>query len=553
MKRNNRSYTRLTGLQPLTATMQSSSLRAVGQLAQLTKTTLNNSLKQYGLRKTVLNSSAKNGAPGLPKTQLDQSIRSSKSNNSLKGLNSQPTGIKTSTKRGRAILRLNEDRAFDDYEDVSGGSDDGSSSISNGQKKLTFHPQQEELSTGTLNGEFEMSQPAKPYIDHDSLSDDLASKNLYGGSMLLSQSTGLTRKIDREPKGYLSSADEADLLKNASERSSGIVFQLRKEAARGSESEPTVTRANVTQSSYQPHQTIFCNLQRNNSQFVSSMKQQRSQAGSESKLDDSDTAKNFASYLSSSLNAPGNSIETRTQQRLWLQRENSLMDVAPNLDATQLGNFSNLSLNKLMFSHNNNNSMINMRDVPRQNLQSPDSAPREAPQPSDPLSVTNLLLLIQSGHQNSIQSRTEFERLNREYLNVRRHSNPVAETLNRVERQTRIEVKKHTKKANYTAVNANTFKDFAPKWEEREEEKSGMVSRLWQDALLLSSSTSVSLKIYQQQEQQRQSVDLNYLRERPNLEGRLSYRDPASSRVPGPTTRAVKFAQAAAAAEASQR
>lgn len=586
VKRNNRSYTKLTGLQPLTKTMLSSSLsRQAGPFAPLTKTVLNQSLK---LRKTTLNLSSK--GKGSNSTLLKAGDR--KSSGSLKGMAPASAGLKTSSKRGRAILKLNEDNAYDEYEDLSADSAEGVHAITAGEFQLQFQPQTDsskEALYSTSEGEarnledkrvepkskfsevspeyHEKAPEEQNYLATDSSTDDLTSKNMYGGSMLLSQSTGLIRKLDpsSEAIGYASSVDEGDLLKNALDKSSGIVFMPKEDRAH--ETEPAVTRTNV--SSYQPGQTIFSNLQRNDSQFVSSMKQQRQQPSQTQT--GFENGKNFASYLNSSAGkSNGHNAETRTQQRLWLQRENSLMDVATHLDANHLGNFSNLSLNKLMFAHNYNNSMTNIRDLAgtwqpsSQNLDHGAHGEQSQGAPDHSLSVTNLLYLIQSGHQNSIQSRTEFERLNREYVNVRRHLNPIAEALNRIEKQAgeRLDLKKTLAKKksdkSYGMSNANTFKDFSPNWEKKKEETTGAINRLWQEALLLSSSSSVSLKLYQQQEQlqqQQQQQQRQIAEHYSQKEIRPSYRGtPSSARVPAPATRAVKLAaQAAAEGSTSQR
>lgn len=656
IKRNNRSYTKMSGLQPLTKTLLNGSLnRALGALQPLTKTSSNNSLKQYALKKTTLNSSAK-GVTYLSKTHLDQSIKSNKSSNSLRGmggvsstsvLNSAVAGIKTSSKRGRAILKLNEDAADNEYEDLSEDSEeenDKLEAISNSELQRQFQPTEDSqydlmaregvkgspeehsaekkinhsnteldaLTTNTVNNlteklsqldsqqEFESTATKTSF--HSS-SDDLISKNLYGGSMLLSQSTGLTRKINTstEPLGYAS--EDCDLTKNPPEKLSGIVFNTRNDEQRRMDNQNNPTRTPVPGGgSYQPNQTIFSNLQRTNTQFLTDMKQQTNSQVRELENQDqfqlpnevAQNSKDFSQFLNTSVSGSHSlyNHDTRTQQRLWLQRENSLMDVAINIDPNKLSNFSNLSLNKLMFAHNYNGSTANIREVSgvgnaQSNwIQSSETAsPRESSTASfadNSSSVTNLLYLIQSGHQNTIQSRIEFERLNREYVNVRRHLNPVAKSLNRVESyfiaSKGLEVQKKQNKKGFTQNrNANSFQEFAPQWEEKQSEVTGTIARLWLDALLSSSSSSVSLQLYKQEQYNQQQSQLQYLlqsnpssslqkqqlyhqqlQQQQQEEQQLrAYRHNISTtpnRTMAPTTRAVKMAaQAAAATPQGQR
>lgn len=321
-KRNLRSFTKLTGLQPMT------------------RTQLNNSVK---LKKTALS-----GLVKLKKTHSDQLLLLT---NSLL-LVGKVGGLLPSARAGRAILLLNE--ADNDYEDLS-------------------------------DGLYEYKEPKKPS------SLDKSYDNLYGGLLLLSQSTGLTRKIAPEPFEELS----------------GISFKARPYADTNGEL--------VDVRLYQPQQLIFSNLQRTSSQFLG--------------------AKRSNASPTSHAGHP----ETRTQQRLWLQRENLLMDVAE-----------------------------------RQVLQSPQTSSAGSPPATPHESASNLLYLLQ-GQQNLIQLRTEFERLNREYVTVRRHRNPVAEALSRLERLT---LPKTRKKAT-----AATFKETVGNYEEREKTAAAMMGKLWLEAL----------------------------------------------------------------------
>ncbi|EAZ63860.2 hypothetical protein PICST_80108 [Scheffersomyces stipitis CBS 6054] len=495
LKRNNRSFTKISGLQPLT------------------------------------------------KTVSNQSIRSNKSTGSLKMLNATTVaplhGIKTTSRKGRAILKLNEDDANnEEYEDLN---DDNNEEIDNSNKSNSSNDNADDDRTfssedsrdnsrnGRNHSKGPVDQLKRELSSARSSTDDLTTNNLYGGSLLLSQSTGLTKKIDPKNANHhlhqkMLGADvtESSIESNHSETISGISF--RANPIESHLAEPVTTNRNVVQNnSYQPNQTIFNNLQRTNNQYLNTKKQSYSVNNFSNFL-----TNNSTSTPSSAESHSAHNIETRTQQRLWLQRENSLMDVT-NLDPSQLSNFSNLSLNNLMFAHNynGNQSQVNMRDIYQQqqspltpvgtgsNLSNTNAAgaaggsmvPHQGGSVDSYGSLTNvngLLHMVQSSHQNSIQSRTEFERLNREYLNVRRHLNPIGECLNRLEKtfpNREIKVLKNTKKAVNASSsslsvthssNSNTFKEFSPLYQEKEKDIGIMLNRLWQDAIISSSSTAAN-------------------------------------------------------------
>lgn len=333
------------------------------------------------------------------------------------------------------------------------------------------------------------------------------SSNLYGGSLLLSQLTGLTKKVDH-------AHPYTAVPPTSLETMSGISFKANPIESTNYHNlaEPVVSGKNaVTPSSYQPEQTIYSNLQRTNSQYNAPRKQNMS----------------LQNYLASSNQTDhAHNIETRTQQRLWLQRENSLMDVAEN------HNFSSLSLNKLMFSHNY--SLGNIKELDNGAASAGSTAANQQQTngvPSDPgaassSSISGLLRMLQSGH-NSIQSRTEFERLNREYLNVRRHLNPVGESLSRLQKlKDEVEMPKRRQPKNNG--NANSFREFCPQTAEQEHEVSSHINRIWQQALLLSLASSSSVSTAPKQQ-------------RPtNQRASINMRSPQT-----PTTRAVKLKQRA--------
>ncbi|KAM9934815.1 hypothetical protein OXX80_005596 [Metschnikowia pulcherrima] len=638
VRRNGRSNTKLSSLsslQPLTKTSSNSSVnRALGALQPLTKTMSRESMKSHGLRKTVSNGSSK-GVHVLGKTDSSQSIKSvkssssikslnlrNKSNTSLKGLSSNTgvTGLKTSTKRGKAILSLNEDDTYNEYEDVSEASENDDESRERFQTQAPLEDKEtgrdpppttgDEIAASMRNlpeERFDLppsaprehsaqsvsTQNSPPFVNNDSrttstqsaqsnqtYNNDEPNTNLYGGSFLLSQSTGMTRKIEpsTEMLGFVPSNSNSIAGQLASEQASGIVFNPQAEDDLRTEAEPAVTKTTVTQGSYQPNQTIFSNLQRNDSKYLSNVKSKRQSGVASATSADAEMKKDFAGYLNSQ-SGNGHNIETRTQQRLWLQRENSLLDVSANMDMNRVGNFSNMSLNKLMFAHNYNNSGSTARETPGSVPnwgQNPEagSAGREAHTPAlseSPVSAANILHFIQNGQQNSIQSRTEFERLNREYVNVRRHLNPVAESLNRVEKlgygKKDLEIqKKSDKKATYAATsNANSFKEFAPTWEKNEGESVLMLNRLWSEALLSCSSSTLSTRLLQQESQhsyhsqnqrlgeyanQNSSQDLTGTNQMKQHRRNLGNSVPRS---PAPTTRAVKLASAHTAPDQSSR
>lgn len=532
---------------PLTKTLLNGSLKG---LAPLTKTLLNGSAKQNALRKTTLNGLGK----AMKKTALDHLIRSLKASGSGKGF-ATPAGLKTSSKRGRAILKLNEDTG-NDYEDLSADSSDSeayepkneqtgptteTNGIENGgridqvENAPTSHnvqgqnvegqnvPRQDlsqnlpsqdlsqninQSTNKDIKNEYETwREPAdreqKNRNDAASVStensDDLSSA-LYSGSLLLSQSTGLTRKVGPVSRIY--------------------------------EGKEDVGAEELKTESYQPNQTIFSNLQRTNTQFLNSIRQPAPPEEKKPAVDQfnqslgADSSKSFSAFLNSSQSGHNN-IETRTQQRLWLQRENSMMEIPSVAEANK--NFSSYSLNKLMFAHNYNNSATNVRDAAGFSLGlMPEAQSQGEKTPTPTESVTNLFYLIQGGHQNSIQSRTEFERLNRDYVNVRRYLNPVAESLSRLEKKKdgELEVQKRRQKKNGYTHAANTFHDFLPNWDEKQEEADALVNQMWQ-AALISSSSSSSLLL---QEKGRQAVPRN---------------PTAQARSVAPMTRAVKLSQTA--------
>lgn len=552
MKRSNKSFTKLSSLHPTKSASNVSMNRAVGALQPLTKTTLNSSMtrgsgmhpltktvlrdsaKHYALRKTILNGSQKGGFVPLSRNKSELSIKSNKSNSSLKG--ALHGGLKSSAKRGRAILKLNEEYPDENYEDVSNDSeadDEDTSATENKLEKAEPRQYSSDNITDDADNDDRASalyggrQSPKPgvlpsgYKTTDSSSEDL-SRNMYGGSFLLSQSTGMTKKIGSKAPGldYSFVEDNGSRALGAGVGanggvgglSGGLVFKAGENKDSADSPEPIVTKTNVAKGGlYHSNQSIFSNLQRNDLQFSSNMKQLRPSTN-ERKLNSLSSNKNFSGFLESN-NAPATpGLETRTQQRLWLQRENSLMDVSSNLDPANLTNFSNLSLNKLMFAHNMNSS-ANIRDmqISRQGSYASydmgGGLKNENPvafQNDQAGTLTSFMNIIQNVHQNSIQSRTEFERLNREYVNVRRHSNPVAASLARIEQFIQNGVSGSVGVSARQKDTLPFLKKDGATGEELEQYKAQQLNRLWQEALHTSSASSVALKRCQDDQLQQQ-------------------------------------------------
>lgn len=449
MRRSNRSHTKLLALQlhPLTKTTLNGSVRGFTQ--PLTRQISRESLK---LKKTMLNGLAMgSGAdPGhqLRMNKLSSSLkgmggRGNRSSGLLKGMGLQAlhtTGLKPSAKRGKAVMSLNEDDGeFEDEPEQPAEAplpverSDSSNSTSAAPETAL-----KDMAAKDLDDLAELTRLNLAHLASMAFDE---SKNLYGGLFLLLQSTGMTRNVRGMDSG-------GELLPYAAPDAGPL--SAKETTPTSTDTTATVTAPGLgsvaatprsKQSLYVPNQSIFSNLQRNDLKFRQKS-EQRARPDAEKRK-------------------RGPSIESRTQQRLWLQRENSLMDLSHQ---DKLGNFSNLLLNKLMFAH-----------------AYPETPGVEAPEPEPQASVTNFLYMLQNG-LTLIQLRTEFERLNREYVNVRRHLNPVAKALARVKAHDIGHKSKHP-------PNANTFREFCPSWEKREPEINTALSRLWQEALVQSSSS----------------------------------------------------------------
>ncbi|KAI5953102.1 TCO89 [Candida margitis] len=533
LKRNNRSFTKITGLQPLT------------------------------------------------KTVSNQSVKSNKSSSSLKGLgvvsSTATGGIKPSARRGKATINLEDDdkeyedvdeppdekdvaapqpERFDSQETVStthSTSDQNIPSLYEQINRILPDPTPQDSADYDNRPKLDVVEEGKPVNDkttnkgeprrpdlvssvQSSAEDVTQNNNLYGSSLLLSQSTGVVRKIDpinaKVTEIYPNRQGQNDT--QQPESVSGISFKANPmEAVNNNNNiaKPVTTNQNVSQkNSYQPDQTIFTNLQRTNNQYMQGKQTSERLPNTRPIQTSKNTnplnngANNYGEFLrstsssSDSQHGPSKNIETRTQQKLWLQRESSLLDVT-NMDPARRSNFSNLSLNNLMFSHNYNQSHSSGQWPSNPNSYQSQHGVSSTIGPLTPVTpgtvqgvpgfsngtitpdrgmsnvnVNGLLHVVQNAHQNSIQSRTEFERLNREYLNVRRHLNPVGEGLNRLKSVTEghneIKVAKSKKRPESSNANANTFEEFAPSFHARQAETMGTVNKIWQDAILWTLSSS---------------------------------------------------------------
>lgn len=634
----------------------------------------------------------------LTKSILNQSIRSNKSANSLKGAAGiTHTGLRTSSKRGKAIMRLNDDDAdSNEYEDIENSSykktsDDGADAFdAKAKESLKYNEvdthndirQEHKLKEGekysaentfqspyhAVNGlehnteehqcagDADESKPdagtnrkhervadnnKKDIVEPDSQgklnttpseaiasrycsTDDLSTTgNLYGGSLLLSQSTGLTKKIGKNEintvkhpenryqvqtgvhanmnpiflAGQRNTQEESGIRKemmltighgslanssvdSAGESNGGISFKAYPINSNNTSvdhniAEPVITNKNVNQaSSYQPHQTILNNLKNNGNVAPD-------RTSTHAEVPRPQNAKDQS--LQSSLNQSHghqHTIETRTQQRLWLQRENSLMDIA---NAGGLNsNFSNLSLNNLMFA--NNRSSQNIREQ-GQMLMTPNTIHGNDGQ-GDAYANSNSLytalrpsidrqassnsisgfLAAKNSSLNSIQTKTEFERLNREYLNVRRHLNPIGEALNRMDVVVgllKIEVVKSSKDKDKDKDaskllrnenrNANSFLEFTPSYKEKEATIHNNINKMWQDAIVSILCQPLNSNPRGQDKPQHQPPPIQTQMQAVNRQHSFGPSNFNNLRSPQtPTTRAVKLA-AQAQANASSR
>ena len=280
LKRNSRSLTKMTALQPMTKTTSS---------------------------------------PTLP---------THKSTTSLKNINSTCSiGLKSSARKGKAILQLNDDDA--DYEDVENLLNDEDTGENNAPVPERFDSQDTISTThlqdeqnipslyeqinrilpeptpaseeppkfkdklevveegNTIDSKVNTSHPELGSSTKSSTDDFSQANNFYSGSLLLSQSTGLVRKIDPKHSANLKMTEAYPAMPSDealnSTAISGISFKANPMELNNA-AEPVTTSKNVSQNnSYQPDQTIFNNLQRTNNQYLMNKKHNRSRNKSNSR------------------------------------------------------------------------------------------------------------------------------------------------------------------------------------------------------------------------------------------------------------------------------
>ncbi|CUM65775.1 uncharacterized protein PRCAT00003423001 [Priceomyces carsonii] len=573
------------------------------------------------------------GLQPLLKTTSNQSLKLNKSSGSLKGLfgasvtGAATAGLRTSGRKGKAIMRLNDDDPdSQEYEDMKNDEESNTSlepeqndrnladdiaespenRLSSGKEvpssseiesyenndndlQIMNAPNKDQTFMGLDNRTSPSQDPQKgkkvvqgELIGKNSAQTESSideTQNMYGGSFLLSQSTGLTKKLDKGKGG--NSRSKNDVYNgngivvphseniggpNNSESLTGISFKAK---PIDNVAEPVVTNKTVNQNnSYQPNQTIFSNLQRTNSQYLSSKKHPKQLKNYQKHFglgpDDIDSnTTNFSNFLNKQHSFQSeNNMDTRTQQRLWLQRESSLMDIPSE---GHIPNLSTLSLSNMMFPSSYSQSSASNRDT-SQNMLAMTPAPQHSttneaftggPENGSLTNINGLFMMIQN-HQNSIQSRTEYERLNREYLNVRRHLNPVGECLSRLEKKSRskneIDVLKSRLSSKSPLLslstrdkNNNSFNEFSPLFQDKKDEIVPTLNSIWQDALV--SSLSVTPSPTSQMSPAIQGLSWN--NQRPINPRGSSYNNLRSSQTP--TTRAVKLAAAHAASLSNHR
>lgn len=478
IKQNSRSMTRLLGLQPITKTLSGGA-----------EPTLTSTMSHHPKSRSTL---------------------------SLRGLLVLPphVGLKTSARKGKAILQLNDDHDDDEYEDVGATDDEASVPATRGfvtpnpdPNTSQSPPQATETSTnvttdhssdhllpGPVPGkhvaadQFELvpdDVTVRPKFSPQESTDDLLNGAAYGGSLLLSQSTGLTRKIDLH----------------------------RTSIATSPETKPVSPSVDESNEKLNPSSSHNDNVASAPSQTSSSSSEPLAGPTAIKRKPTPKFSNNFSSFLAPDTHTHTQS-DTRTQQRLWLQRENSLMDV-PHLDANNLNNFSNLSLSNLMFAHNQ--STTNMTQFAsgsssgsKSNIlgDSNDVTPSGSSggaigsttggevslqgalqgalvttpsTTSEPTNLNQFLRSVLSSNSRVLQ-KMELERFSREYLSVRRYQNPVAELLDRINHLN------HTDQIN---INKRERRQKPLlKLSDIEAESSAIVLRLWQEAVALCTGPS---------------------------------------------------------------
>ncbi|ODQ77948.1 hypothetical protein BABINDRAFT_162999 [Babjeviella inositovora NRRL Y-12698] len=305
-----------------------------------------------------------------------------------------------------------------------------------------------------------------PQPSHSNATSTDSLHKLYGGSVLLSQSTGVERKLPANANNSIVQMSKP----NYDNHDEYAGYSLQQ--PRPMESASTSLSSTNGPLSFQAKRTDYPVIP---SISTLSMHQHLEQApahrppsngltmmNTAQRAPESPATNNFAAFLKSGTPAP----ETRTQQRLWLQRENSFLDVS------QSGSM-NTHMSK-MFG-------------------------------------------------NSVQTRTESERLSREFMNVRRYTNPMNESLNRMGVITKAMAKSSNKQIaeqHETSVlgtasvvrSSNTFAEYAPEVLQQGMETHDKLYRMWQIAcndLMTPPAEQQQMQQTQQQLLMQQQIQLN--------------------------------------------
>lgn len=477
------------------------------------------------------------------------------------------TGHRSIPNMKKAVLMLHndegEDDEFEDYnENVNRDNDEQLK-----KERLESGPNVNNPNYKNLDGDPNDSSSYKKESSV-SLADDFENtNNIYGGSVLLSQSTGLTRnignngnsteKLNNVDEGSAASSEDAEKGENDSHSlnevgsvaSHGISFKAKPMHLKNQGfARPVMNNENVSSSqAFQSGQPLLKQGQPfNNQDVLAKIRKPFQGDGSEYPVP-----------------GQGQKTETRTQQRLWLMRENSLMDMV-NADSQRL-NLSNLSLNNIMFpnesfrnpkdsiKNSGGGNTFSLSDYLVEHGSGTRGSKNDAVPSGSTTSMSNVNEFFQAGQNqfaNPILVRTEFERLNREYLNVRRNLNPVGECLDRLPqiypKDKKIEVKKIPHGSPQTGEEAaagsyvDSLRGSDNGTKEEDEEVASLLSKLWQDAIISAHTDSSHTPSHEEN---------SNLQEKENpQQGHSISNSYGRNRLPQrPTTRAVKMAEKAQA------
>lgn len=228
----------------------------------------------------------------------------------------------------------------------------------------------------------------------------------YVPDMILSQSTGMERRFDQLSRqssmAWVNQGEnQVEQMKTREQGSNNFNYINQDLAASLTDENISQTNERASDSARHDFSTSISSLTSHLQKAVPKAPQQKSGINFEniptqySSKELAPTEKNSLSGLTDFSNFLQTSEvggDSRTQQKLWLQRENSIQDLS---------------------SQNSNHDSVFLA--------------------------------------SNVEARREFERISREYTNVRRFSNPLADSLHRVALQQNIEIKKHKKAASNEA------------------------------------------------------------------------------------------------------